>query len=308
MAYYPQQNRKKLSVGADGNALMNLIALLLIVFVIFAFIQVVYTFSYYKEGPARYHAEIFPWIALPADLGKLVTRPWTLFSFAFVHDGVWPIIGNLLWLWAFGYIYQELTGYRKLVPLFLYGSIAGAAAFLLAYNLIPGLRPDAATAQLWGAGPGVMAIAIATTVLAPDYRIFRALNGGIPLWVITVLFAIINLASIPFGESGTHIAQLAGAGIGFVFQVQQNRDRDWAAWMNRTWDWWVNLFNPDRPGKRPSPKEELFYKATVPPFKKSTNFTQQRVDEILDKINQKGFKSLTEEERDILKRASSDGQ
>jgi len=32
--------------------------------------------------------------------------------------------------------------------------------------------------------------------------------------------------------------------------------------------------------------------------------TQQRIDEILDKINQKGYQKLTEEERDMLRRAS----
>ena len=308
MAYYPQQNRKKLSVGADGNALTNLIALLLIVFVIFAFIQVIYTFTFYKEGSARYHAEVFPWIAMPADLSKLAARPWTLLTHFFVHDGVFPVIGNLLWLWAFGYIYQDLTGYRTLIPLFLYGSLAGALAFLAAFNLIPGLRPEAAVAQLWGAGAGVMAIAIATTVLAPDYRIFPMLNGGIPLWVITLLYAVVTLALIPFSNPGEHIAHLAGAGLGFLFQVQHNRGRDWAAPLNRLWDWWTNLFNPDRPGKSPSPKEQLYYKATVPPFKKTSNLSQQRVDEILDKINQKGFKSLTEEEREILRKASSDNQ
>lgn len=295
-------------MGADGNALMNLIALLLIVFVTFAFIQVVYTFTYYKEGSARYHAEMFPWVALPADLGTLVSRPWTLFTHAFVHDGIWPVIGNLVWLLGFGFIYQDLTGYRKIIPLFLYGSLAGAVLFLAAYNLVPALRAHNEGVQLWGAGAGVMAIAVAAAVKAPNFRLFPMLRGGIPLWVLTLVYGLINLASIPLSNTGMHIAYIAGAIMGFLFQSAQARGSDWSAWMNRAWDWWVNLFNPERPGKRASFKDELFYNATVPPFKKSTNFTQQRVDEILDKINQKGFKSLSEEERDILKRASGDGK
>lgn len=306
MAYYPPQNRKKLSIGADGNSLVNLIAVLLIVFVIFAFVQVVYTFTYYKEGAARYHSDIFPWVALPASFAQLARRPWTLLTHAFVHDGVWAVIGNLVWLWSFGYIYQELTGYRKLVPLFLYGSLAGALAFLAAYALIPALHVEAPAAQFWGCGAGVMAIAVATTVVAPDYRVFPMLNGGIPLWVITLLYGVVTLALIPFSNPGAHIAHLAGAALGFVFQLQDNRGHDWARPLNRLWDWWGNLFNPDRPGKGPSPKDELYYKATVPPYTKSANYTQQRVDEILDKIHQKGFKSLTEEEREILRKASSD--
>src|SRR5690349_10331155 len=126
MAYYPQQNRRKLTVGADGNALMNLIAILLMIFVVFAFIQVIYTFTYTKQGSARYHEEVFPWVAMPADLGTLISRPWTLLTHPFVNDDVWRVVSSMLWLWAFGYIYQDLTGYRKLIPLFLYGSLAGA--------------------------------------------------------------------------------------------------------------------------------------------------------------------------------------
>jgi hypothetical protein len=45
----------------------------------------------------------------------------------------------------------------------------------------------------------------------------------------------------------------------------------------------------------------------VPPYTKTaTNVTQQRIDDILDKINQKGYNSLTQEEKDILSRASKD--
>ena len=54
-------------------------------------------------------------------------------------------------------------------------------------------------------------------------------------------------------------------------------------------------------------KEKVFYKTgNRPPYSKTANLTQQRVDEILDKINQKGYKTLTSEEKDILKRASEE--
>jgi membrane associated rhomboid family serine protease len=306
MPQYSQQNRRKLTVGADGNALMNLMALLMMAFIIFAFIEVIYTFSYGKQGTVHYHDEIFPWVAMPANLHQLVRAPWTFLTHPFIHDGVWSILGNLLWLWAFGYIYQDMTGYRKLVPLFLMGSYVGAIVFLLTYNLIPGLHADLATAKAWGAGSGVMAVAIATTVLAADYRIFPMIRGGIPLWVITLVFGLASLASIPIRHTGEHLSLLAAAGFGYVFQLQQNKDRDWTAWMNKGWDWLTNLFNPDKHNGGKATKDQLFYKATVPPYQKQTNFSQQRVDEILEKIHQKGFKSLTEEERDILKRASKE--
>jgi hypothetical protein len=44
----------------------------------------------------------------------------------------------------------------------------------------------------------------------------------------------------------------------------------------------------------------------VQPFKKANIITQQRIDEILDKISQKGYHSLTEDEKEMLKRASQE--
>jgi len=54
-------------------------------------------------------------------------------------------------------------------------------------------------------------------------------------------------------------------------------------------------------------KQEVFYNTRgQKPFKKTSNLTQQRVDEILDKINLKGYDKLTDDEKDLLKRASEE--
>ena len=54
-------------------------------------------------------------------------------------------------------------------------------------------------------------------------------------------------------------------------------------------------------------QEKVFYKSDGrKPYHKTSNVTQQRVDEILDKINQKGYHFLTDEEKNILKRAAGE--
>lgn len=308
MSYYQQQNRHRLSVGHDGNALTMLIAINLIVFVILAFVKVVYFFSEGGDGTSVFNHGFFEWVTLPASLDTFLTRPWTLLTHMFVHDtsNVWHILGNLLWLWAFGYILQDLAGNRHLFPVFLYGALGGALAYAAAYNLVPPLREHIATAQYFGASAGIMAIAIGTTTLAPNYRIFTMLNGGIPIWIITVLYLIIALATVPNGDPGGHIAYLAGGGMGCLFMVMLQRGHDWGLWMNNLYDWSNNLFNPDRPKKNQAPKTQLFYKAGVQPFKKTPLITQQKVDEILDKISQRGYNSLTDDEKEVLKRAAKE--
>ncbi len=307
MSYYRQENRRKLTVGQDGNALISLIAIHLVVFVVLAFIKVIYYFSYNSSGLAEYQKDVLNWVTLPASLSTFFTRPWTLITHMFVHDNVWHIVANMLWLWAFGYILQDMAGNRKLVPVFLYGALAGAVAYMLSYNVLPALKESVQNSYALGASAGVMAIAIGTTVLAPGYRIFPLINGGIPLWVLTMVFVIIDLATIPYNNPGGHVAHLAGAGMGFLFMFAMRRGSDWSGWMNAIYDWTNNLFNPDRPRKGKRIRTELFYKSTIAPFRKtSSNITQQRVDEILDKINQKGYNSLTEEEKEVLKRASKE--
>jgi hypothetical protein len=156
---------------------------------------------------------------------------------------------------------------------------------------------------MYGGSAGIMAIAVATTTLSPDYRLFRMLNGGIPLWILTVLFVIIDFS----GSNGTahDLAHLGGGAIGFLFVLSLRKGYDWSGWMNQLYNWFVNLFNPDKPVQRQEQvKEKVFYNTRgQKPFVKRPVITQERIDEILDKINQKGYNHLTDEEKSILKKA-----
>lgn len=299
------QYRKRVLLGQDGNALVLLLAILAIVFCLFMFLWIVY----YMSGSPKdvYRAEILNWFTLPTNLSTLATRPWTVITYMFLHDDPMHLIGNVLWLWAFGYILQDLSGPRKVIPLFIYGGLAGGLVYVACFNLIPALSASAAYSHLIGASAGVMAIAIATTVTAPGYRIFPMINGGIPLWVLTLIFVVLDFAMIPGNNIGTHIAHLAGAGMGYLFVTQLRRGRDWSAWMNQFFDWVNNLFNPDKKSWKKTAKDELHYQSKgTQPYKRIPNITQKRIDEILDKINQQGYRFLTDEEKEILKRASED--
>ena len=298
--------RKKMTLGQDGNALVQLVVINAVVFAILQFIHVIYRSIDISTAELHFN-NIASYVMLPASLDKLSAHPWTALTYMFADDSVWRFIGNMFWLWGFGYILQDLTGNRKLVPIYLYGGIAGAAFFMLSYTLIPGLKGQIPSAELVGANTAIIAVAIAVTTVAPDYRIFPMINGGIPLWIFTVLYLIVNFSTISHGGTGEYIANLAGAGAGFLFIYQMRRGRDGSVWMNQLFDWANDLFNPNRRRKVRSPKDEFYYKVSgTQPYKKIPNVTQQRIDEILDKINQQGYRFLTDEEKEILKRAADE--
>ncbi|MBK7561612.1 MAG: hypothetical protein IPI68_08845 [Chitinophagaceae bacterium] len=81
---------------------------------------------------------------------------------------------------------------------------------------------------------------------------------------------------------------------------------DGGAWMNNLFDWINNLLILINLQKEKSTQEALFYKSTSAPFKKTPNVTQERIDNILDKINYQGYQSLSDEEKDLLKRAGKE--
>lgn len=308
MSYYEKEYKQRLLQGQRSNALILLISIHLILFVILAFVRAIYALRYENahEAALYFNTNVLNWFALPADLSVLATKPWTLITHMFVHADVWHVFGNMLWLWMFGYILQDLTGNRKIFPVFLYGAFAGAIAFILAVNFLPALKPGLHEAAAIGASAGVMAIAAAVTTLAPGYRIFPMLNGGIPLWIITAFYLLIDLAFLSDDNTGGRIAHLAGAVAGYFFIYSYRKGVDWGGWMNNFYDWFNDLFNPARPKKGKVIKHELFYRSAHQPYQKTPNLTSKRVDEILDKINQHGYHSLTDEERELLKKASKE--
>ena len=302
-----ERSSRKVLLGADGNSLVNLVAVNSVLFVLLKFIYVIYLLS--DLNIDAYFTNVLAWFSLPANIGKLATRPWTFITFMFTHDSIMHFIANLLWLWLFGYILQDLTGNRKLVPIYVMGGLAGGVVFVLAHYLVPNLNKDLAFASLMGANASVMAVAIATTTVAPDYRIFPMINGGLPLWILTALYVIINFAGLPVGAAGQYLAHIAGAAMGFTFIYQMRKGRDWGQWLNSLFDWLDNLFNPDKSVKKNKQKDSFFYKVSGQvPFKKYPHLTQQRIDQILDKINQEGYYMLTDEEKEILRRAANEDE
>ena len=238
----------------------------------------------------------------------ILSQPWSVITYGFFHFSFLNLVSNMIWLWGFGSILQTLAGNRHSVPVYLYGAFTGAIAFLATLAM---LDRSVVTPQyfLFGANAAVMAVAVAATVLSPGFRIFRQLGGGIPIWILTLIYVLVDIAGMGTVSTPYYSAHLAGAAIGGIYMYSYMRGQDWGLWMNKVYRRFMGLFNPNRPVKKTkSIKEKVFYNTgNRVPYSKTANLTQQRVDEILDKINQKGYKTLTPEEKDILRRAGEEG-
>lgn len=292
-------------LGQEGNSLTTLLIINIVAFVLLNFVKIVYLLT--GDTEAGFTQQVLNWFTLPANPAILATRPWTLLTYMFTHYNIWLLISNLLWLWCFGYILQDLTGNKKLIPIYLYGGLAGGIFFMLTISAFPGLRANILSiAPMMGAGPATVALAVATTAISPKYKIFPLINGGIPLWVLSAIFVLIHFTTSGVSHPGFAAADVAGGLMGYVFVWQMQKGNDWSDWMINFTYWIDDLFNPEKKHRKSVEKQRLFYKTTKQPFQKTPHVTQQRIDELLDKINQKGYHFLSDEEKDFLKKASKE--
>ena len=308
---YYRKNR--ITLGAAGNSIVSLFAINIIFFLILMTIQVGMFVG--DKTPEFFYTHVVQWFELPSNLTKLSERPWTLLvsmfsesgmQMPFTNGGVIRLLSNMIWLWVFGYILQELAGNDKMIPIYIYGGLLGGIFFIAAFYVLPPLAATRGVVGLLGANASVMAVAMATTTLEPNYRFFRQIRGGIPLWVLTALYILIDFAGVARLGAAYSLSHLGGALAGFLFVVFLRKGKDGSVWINKSWSWFINLFTPPPP-KQHNLKDKVFYNTgNTKPFVKTPNLTQKRVDEILDKINHKGYHFLTDEEKEFLRKAAED--
>ena len=277
-----------------GNMIIKLVIINVAVFVITALLNAFF--------PEFYSSNILPYLALPGDLMTLLYRPWTVITHMFLHSGLWHLIGNMITLYWFGNIAGDLLGDRKILPVYILGGLAGAIFYLLSYQFLPNIGIYAL-----GASAAALAIVFTAVATAPEYVVHLLLFGPVRIKFIGLVILFIDIIGTQSNaNSGGHIAHLGGTLFGFWFVYLLRKGVDLSEYFHRFVD-----FITFKKKKRPVGKATLkvAHRADNITRKQSKNFVaktdiSRRVDEILDKIKQKGYDSLTDEEKEVLYQAS----
>lgn len=243
-------------------------------------------------------------IAIPASFSEFLSRPWTIVTYAFVHDlsGIFHILFNMLILYWFGRLFVEYLGSDKFVAVYVLGFLAGAVAFLLAYNLIPFYKLNMPGGGMVGASAAVNAVVVACATLMPNYTFFLLLLGPVRIKYIAAFFVILSFIGTVGSNAGGNLAHLGGALIGFLYIRQLQGGRNIGGWVTGLLDWFRKMLKPESRvkvsyrGQRKRPKEGRKPAAD--------RISQDEIDAILDKISEGGYESLTREEKEKLFNAS----
>ncbi|MDQ3052244.1 MAG: rhomboid family intramembrane serine protease [Bacteroidota bacterium] len=237
-------------------------------------------------------------LAVKSSLVELMKQPWSLVTYMFVHENFLHILFNMLVFFWTGKIFCEFLGSRKVVAVYVLGGLAGAFVYILSYNLFPAFSQAVEFSKLIGASAGVIAVLVAIATLTPDYTMHLLIFGAVRLKYIAIFLVLLYVISIPDGNAGGNISHLGGAAFGFIYTRSLRAGVDIGNWLERIFDFFLNLFNPSK-------KLKAIHRNTVVKGRQVDGVPRQEIiDSILDKISRSGYSSLSKEEKEILFKAS----
>ncbi|MDA3865779.1 MAG: rhomboid family intramembrane serine protease [Salinivirgaceae bacterium] len=290
---------------SNGEIVTRLIIVNVAVFVIVNIVHVLlFLFSPNIDAVAAIMDEVLGWLAVPSAVGDLATRPWTVFTYMFLHKEFFHVLFNMLWLYWFGRIFLMYIDQKKLLGVYLLGGLSGAGLYMLAYNIFPAFAEYVSYSIMLGASASVMAVVIAISFYVPDYSINLLFVGPVKLKYIAVLTIVLDFLMIASSNAGGHISHLGGALFGYVFIMQYKKQKDITKWV---WGMFYPQKSSTNRKKYKNPHMHVSYKKP----KTDMEYNKQKVEErelldgILDKIARSGYESLSAKEKEILFKMSS---
>ncbi|MBI3189967.1 MAG: rhomboid family intramembrane serine protease, partial [Ignavibacteriales bacterium] len=145
----------------------------------------------------------------------------------------------------------------------------------------------------------VYGVLLAYGMLFPDRPIFVYFLLPIRARYFVILYILIELISGVTGSQDgvAHFAHLGGALVGFIYLMVDQRGLGF----NRLFRKKPMFYQQPQYNYSATRKQEEVGEATYEDVHTDeTRVSQQRLDEILDKINQSGYQNLTEEEKRFL--------
>ena len=198
---------------------------------------------------------------------------WQPVTYLFFHGGIWHVLINMFVLWMFGSELERLWGkVRFLKYYFITGIGSGIITALLNLSSIT---------PVVGASGAVFGVLMAYGITYPNRTIY--LYGIIP--IRSMLFVIaVGLIAFVSSFDGTsrisHITHLSGMVIGYLILKRRWQFNDiWFSIRKKTLEYQIQ-----REERKISHRQEL----------------ENNIDKILDKINDQGFKSLSDKEEKQL--------
>ncbi len=223
-------------------------------------------------------------------------KPWQcyqLLTYGFLHSlqAIQHILFNMYALWLFGRDLEQRYGRREFLTFYLSAIVIGG----LVWNGVT-LAQGGASAGLIGASAGTVAVTILFAFNFPHRKLLFMFLFPMPMWVLgCIIFFSDAYGALENSDMSNvaFVAHLGGAAFAFLYYRFGWNPGSWMA------NWYT---------ASASKRSRSTAKLRVHDPDSEGSATDQRVDEILKKIQEKGQDSLTWRERRVLEKASQEYQ
>ena len=234
---------------------------------------------------------VHDWLAFQPT--HVLTRPWGVITYMFVHADLWHLLGNMLVLFFSGAAIEGEWGSKEFFRYYLWCGVGGAAlSFLLAHS-----------AGIEGASAAVYGLMLAFAMIWPDAQIYIWGIFPVPAKILMgFLFGVTVLSAfLQPGGGVAHMAHLGGIVFGLAYLKADWRPQERLAALKK---------RSQRAARRLAivPRDE---EAVPPPTLRAGVWRTadegallDAVDRVLDKISAEGISALTPEERGVLDKVS----
>jgi membrane associated rhomboid family serine protease len=228
---------------------------------------------------------------------------WTIFTYGWLHHGFFDWFTNMIWLYCFGAVLQNIAGYKQVVPLFVYALLVGGGCYF-GSQYLPGAGFQPQDGFFMGAQAGVIALGVAALTLVPTYRLHLTPTFNIPLSLVVGIYIVLDL--LVYISDQWNVLALCAGGIvtGFIYAQLVKQRLKPGEWVYDLMGKVERMTMPDADVTEKKSKKRMEILRGMYEAKKG--ISQHRIDEILDKINERGYHSLSKEEKEILLTASKD--
>jgi membrane associated rhomboid family serine protease len=220
--------------------------------------------------------------------GAILSRPWGVFTYMFVHANFMHLLFNMIGLFFFGPRLEMQLGGRSFLNLYLLSGFGGAAfSFLFARH-----------AGVVGASGAVFGVLLGFAYFWPRERIY--IWGILPVearWLVGALTAMSLFSGFSGADAGTaHFAHLGGFAAGYAY----------LRWRKRKYlRQWKPMATPKeqlaKAARRTGDRESLRRWQTIR-VEALHEINREEVERLLAKAKESGAGTLTPEEKAMLDR------
>jgi len=214
-----------------------------------------------------------------SDRGLHDAYAWQFVTAPLLYGGPWHFLGNLLVLYILGRDIESILGQRHFLYLFLSGAVGGELGHLF-------LMPS--ETLLYAASGGVAAVLIAYAIILPEldlisWRVWRSSLQIKPKHFAAAIF-FLSLVMLIVDRNGAVIHSAIPGGLAAGWLYANLIGFGHTSWMQRFLQ------------RRREAAERVRRMSR-------SEFIEQKIDPVLEKISRRGIRSLTRAERRILAQA-----